>query len=451
MGTSPGRTSFLFHSLFSIILLLLLGGIASAQKSLLQQTVSLTVTDKPIADVLDKLSNVCDVRFTYDPDDIAAGRRVSFQVQNMPLAGVLSKVFGDKSFAFREKGGQVIIYRDRSVKEIPTGNQILQKQFTDKEPIPLKGKEIPLKDKPKTAKIVNTITDGSKMNLSDTVYFLQKDTVLVRDTILRTDTLVVHDTQFINRTEFIPRIKPIRKEEGFFADISGSFLLSSMILSANGPENENLVRKIETTGIKNLPGSSAGIGFGYRFNRWAIRTGFYYTKFTQKFNYTYEHQTGGYFETDTIEKYYTLSGPDTSWFYITDSTWLEKQVHQYHYKEQNQFRYVEVPVSVSYTIYHGNFDVYFTGGAIAGILPSSVGSFIKSDPDYPVNSLKDIHLNTFILSLTGGTGARFILNDYAGIFSEVSYRQQLGSIYRNYPVSMNFKSFSFRLGLTIYF
>jgi hypothetical protein len=450
MGTFPGRTSDRFRFPICFVFILLFNGIVVAQKPLLKQSVSLTVVNKPIAEVLDKLSNKCGLRFTYDPDDISAGRKVTLQVHNLPLSSVLSKVFGDNSLSFREKGDQIIIYRNRPVKEPRSDEQAL-KQETGNEDTRLAGnkdikKDKSVKVKPESGGKPNPVTYPP-----DTVYLVHNDTVLVRDTLLQIDTLFMHDTIIIKKTEFLPPVKPVKKEHSFFAEFSGAYSLSTMAFPANGSENENLKSRIETIGVRNLPGNSAGIGIGYRFDGWAIRTGINYTRFLQKFNYTYAYQTGGYYQTDTIEKYYTLNGPDTAWFYITDSSWLEKQFHQYHYKDQNQFRYVEIPVSLSYGISRGNFDIYITGGAIAGILPSSVGSFIKPEPDYPITPLGDISLKTFILSLTGGVGAHLYLNDYAGIFTEVSYRQQLGSVYKNYPVSVNFKSVSFRIGLSIYF
>lgn len=449
MGTSPGRVS---QALGIILLNLLLFApiLLVGQKSALQQTVTISVSDISIADVLDKLGDKCSVRFTYDPDDISAYRLVSLQVKNMPLSEVLTKVFEDNSINFRERGGQVIIFRDRSIIEPISDVQIKQSNVTETPGTPVKNK-IPDKDNNQVKPPSKEKPAGNRISRPDTIFITRHDTILRFDTILRIDTLMKHDTVFIKTSDVFPQNPSGKKDKGFFADLSGAYLLSEMILSASGVENENLAEKLKSTGTKNLPGYSAGVGFGYRSNRWTFHSGAYYTRFHQSFNYTYEHQTGGYFETDTIERYYTLSGPDTSWFYITDSTWLEKQVSQYNYKGQNQFSYIEFPFSISFSVYHRNFDIYLSGGAIAGVLPSSVGSFIDPEPDYPASSLKEISLNTFILSVTGGAGARFSLNKHAGLFTEVAYRQQLSSVFKDYPVSAKFGSVSFRFGLSYLF
>jgi hypothetical protein len=451
MGTSQGRVRQVFHFFFCINLFLLSPIILLGQKSLLKLPVSISVSEKPVADVLDKLSNICGVRFTYDPDDISAGRRISFDVKNMPLAGVLSKTFGDNSIKFREKGAQIIIFRDRSEKETPLAGSLVQKPEITREQSPVKPGEIKDKEKKTSPNALNMSPGESKTNRPDTLYIIRRDTILKFDTLLRVDTLVLHDTVFLNRKEIVMDVNTGKKDRGFFADVSGCYILSKMILTSSRAQDEILASKLGTTGIKNLPGYSTGLGLGYYIKGWSLHSGLYYTRYFQTFTYTYGHQTGGYFETDTIEKYYTLTGPDTSWFFITDSTWLEKQIHQYNYKQQNQFRYIEIPLSVSYAVYHRNFDIYLSGGVIAGILPYSSGSFINPAPDFPISPLKEISLNTFILSVTGGAGARFSLNDHTGLLTEVSYRQQLRSIYKDYPVSVKFGSVSFRLGLTYNF
>jgi hypothetical protein len=450
MRTSTGRVNqlsnvLLFH-FFLLLPIIVLG-----QKSLLQQPVTLSVSDKSIAYVLDKLSDNSGVRFTYNPDDISADRRISLQVKNRPLAEVLTEVFGDNSLAFSEKGEQVIIYRDRSVKKAITTN--LPDQQTKKAEVsglPVRN-ESPEKKKLALISPKKVVADAAGNFNPDTLYITRPDTILVRDTLIRVDTIILRDTVFFKSESMLPKDMPAKKNHSFFADLSGSYLLSEMILSAPLPENDILATKLRSAGSHNLPGYSAGAGFGYQLSRWAVRSGIYYTRFHQTFNYSYEHQTGGYFETDTIERYYTLSGPDTSWFYVTDSTWLEKQVRKNNYRDQNQFSYIEFPLSVSYSIYRRNFEIYLSGGVIAGILPSAIGNFIDPHSDYPVTSLKDFSLNTFILSVTGGAGARFSLNSRTGLFVEIAYRKQLSSVFRDYPVTVKFGSKSFRLGLSYNF
>jgi hypothetical protein len=456
MGNSPGRitqasTIILFHFFLFLPMLLL------AQKPILQQPVTISVSGKSIAFVLDKLSDNYSVRFTYDPDDISAERRITLQANNRPLSEVLLKVFGDNSIAFREKGGQVVIFRDRSIQEmIPVNKTAQQEKVSGMQDLSVR-KEIRKKESHPVFPSQKVLTEIPEYFTPDTLIIIHRDTILKLDTLVMIDTVVRRDTLILHDTVFIKSgITPLnnqsgRKDEGFFAALSGAFLLSEMILTSSRPEDDILAAKIETSGTQNLPGYSAGLGFGYQLKRWIVSSGINYTRFHQTFNYTYEHQTGGYFETDTIEKYYTLSGLDTSWYYITDSSWLEKQVKQYNYSGQNHFSYIEFPLSLSYSVYHGNFDLYVSAGAIAGVLPSAIGSFIDPKSDFPATSLNNISLNTFVLSVTGGAGARFPLNRHAGLLTEVSYRQQLSSVFKNYPVSAKFGSVSFLLGLTYIF
>jgi hypothetical protein len=456
MGNSPGRIKqtlsiILFH--FFLLLPILLMG----QKSILQQPVSISVSERSIANVLDKISDNYGVRFTYDPDDISAERIITILEKNRPLSEVLAKVFGDKSIAFREKGGQIIIFRDRSVKEvIPVNKMVQQEKVSDVHELPVR-KEIKEKESHSPLSYLNATTKTSKDLIPDTLIIVHRDTILRLDTLVRTDTVIKRDTLILHDTVFMKaEAIPLndtngRKDIGFFAALSGSYLMNEMILTSSKPEDDILAAKLGTTGTQNLSGYSAGLRFGFQFKQWVVHTGVNYTRFHQSFNYSYEHETGGYFETDTIEKYYTLSGQDTSWYYITDSSWLEKQLKQYNYSVQNHFSYIEFPFSLSYSVYHGNFNLYVSAGVIGGVLPSAIGSFIDPKSDFPATSLNNLSLNTFILSVTGGAGARFPLNRHAGLLTEVSYRQQLSSVFKNYPVSAKFGSVSFLLGLTYIF
>jgi len=446
MGTSFGRVAQALKILyfFSLLLapILVLG-----QKSILQQPVSISVTDKSIAAVLDKLSDNCGVRFTYNPDDISADKRISLQVNNMPLSSILSKVLGKNSLSFHERGGQIIIFRDHSFKETSPSNSSLQQQKTAEVHKSSVIQKIQDKEKNVGQHSLEVIPAVIENHKPDTLYITKHDTIKIVDTLQRTDTLVLRDTIFIIKDIQLRKDQYGKTDNGFFAEFSGTYLLSKMILTASTPEDKILAAKLGTTGTLNLPGYSVGAGIGYRFNRWTVRSGLSFTKFLQPFNYSYTNQTGGYFEIDTIEKYYTLSGPDTSWFYITDSSWLEKQVHQYNTKVQNKFSYVEFPLSVSYSVYQRNFDFYLSGGVIAGILPSAIGSFINPMSDSLVSPLKDRTLNTFILSVTGGAGAKVSLNRHTGLFAEVAYRQHISSVFKDYPISVKFGSVSFRVGL----
>jgi len=458
MGTSSGRLLIVFSiillQLFLATPINLLG-----QKTYLQQKVSISVSNKPIADVLDKLSDNYGVRFTYDPDNISAEKLISLKVNNMPLSDVLSKIFGDNTIVFRENGSQVIIFRDRSVKDVEPSNSLVPKEKAAIAPISYVQIAVPDQEKPAAKSLNNIPVNKTITTVPDTLYIIHRDTVLKLDTVFKVDTLfLIKMDTLIQRDTVFYEVKNLQmkepdsiKDRGFFADFSGSYLLSNMILSASESGREVLLAKLKTTGNQNLPGYCAGAGLGYHLKRWTLRSGVYYTRFLQNFKYAYEHQTGGYFETDTIEKYYTLTGLDTSWFYITDSSWLEKQVKQYNYKIQNRFSYIEIPLSLSYSIYHRKFDLYLTGGLIAGIMPSAIGSIIDPVHENEVTSLDKIQLNTFILSVTGGSGVRFAFNKHSGIFSEVTYRQQLSSLYKDYPVSAKFGTVSFRLGITCNF
>lgn len=466
MGILNGKI-IKYSSLLLFQVLLAIPVFVCGQESILKCPVSLSITNEPIDMVLDKLSKSCGVRFTYNPDDIAAQRRVTLNVKSQPLGEVLSKIFIDPSLALKVVGEQVIIYRSNAI--LPANNANGDKK--QKARTAALNSTEPDINRPREKKVIlqetalEAIVQNSPSHAPDTLYITRRDTIVRIDTLVKTDTLVMRDTVFVEKakarhlrkmkqdvfSESLLQNQFGRKDHGFVADISGSYLLSEMLLSGSSLNYENIMPKLRTSGTKNLPGYSFGAGAGYRYKGWSVRSGVYYTRFLQRFNYNYQHETGGLFKTDTVETYYTLSGPDTSWFYITDSSWIDKQILQNNYREQNRFSYLEIPLSFSYTFYNNNFELYVSGGVIAGILPKAIGSFIDPEADYPALSLADISLNPFVLSVTGGAGVRFALNQQVDVFSEVAYRQQLSSLFKDYPVSAKFASFFLRCGLTYNF
>lgn len=466
MGIPTGKIIKYFNLLL-FLALLTIPVFVCGQKSILQCPVTLSITNEPIDKVLDKLAESCGVRFIYNPGDIAARRRITIKAKNQPLVEVLSKILHDPAIALKAVGEQVIIFRSNAKLPVNIANVDAKQKakigaLASTEPNITRAKE---KKGILQGNTAEAFAEKNTLPAADTLYIMRRDTIIRIDTLVKTDTLIVRDTIFVEKTkarhlrkmkqdvftESLLQNKLGRKDHGFVANISGSYLLSEMLLSGSSLKYEGIMPILKASGTKNMPGYSFGADAGYRFKNWCVRSGVYYTRYLQQFNYNYKHQTGGFFKTDTVETYYTLSGIDTSWFYVTDSAYVDKQILLSNYREQNRFSYLEIPLSVSYTFYHHNFELYVSGGVIMGILPKAIGRFVDPKADYPAISLADIALNPFVLSFTGGTGVRFALNNQAGLFSEVAYRQQLNSIFRNYPVSARFGSLMLRFGFSYNF
>ncbi|MEI6750547.1 MAG: STN domain-containing protein, partial [Bacteroidota bacterium] len=215
MGTSSGRVAQALKILY-FYSLLLAPILVLGQKSILQQPVSISVTDKSIAAVLDKLSDNCGVRFTYNPDDISADKRISLQVKDMPLSSILSKVLEKNSFSFHERGGQIIIFRDHSYKETLPSNSSLRQQKAAEVPKLSALQKIPDKEKNVGQHSLEVISTAIENHKQDTLYITKHDTIKIVDTLLRTDTLVLRDTIFINKDNQLRREQYGTMKHGFF-------------------------------------------------------------------------------------------------------------------------------------------------------------------------------------------------------------------------------------------
>lgn len=74
------------------------------------QRVTLTVVDRPAAEVFRSIMAQTDKNFVY-PSQLLDGVRVSVDVRNKPLKAVLKDMFGDTDVEFRIKGNDVILKR----------------------------------------------------------------------------------------------------------------------------------------------------------------------------------------------------------------------------------------------------------------------------------------------------------------------------------------------------
>jgi hypothetical protein len=177
---------------------------------------------------------------------------------------------------------------------------------------------------------------------------------------------------------------------------------------------------------------------GYDYHFFGIKAGVGYTRLGEKFAHSFSVESGGFFKTDTVEQYYTLSGVDTSWFYITDSTWIPKDSKNYSYSKANSYNYIDVPVSVKLRFLRKKtYEIYALGGVNANINP---------DDNLAVIDVSENDLRKVLVSWHSGIGASFKINPRSGLIAEACYRSQTGSQYKDdFPVDKRYGNFSIKV------
>jgi len=433
-------------SLKVLILLLCMAGTATSQPLLLNRKVSVVFKDLTIPSAIQKLNKETGIRFSYDPDLVSQRKRISFSCVNQPLSEVLARLFDNPSIQFREIGNQLVIYEDKSNPAKP------QKLPPEIIPVPEKTNKTTL-PKPDTVYVHRT----------DTLHLLKTDTLTITltDTIIRHDTVIRIDTVYLNKTQKAGRKHPpsfedqsirmqkFREKNGWFATLSYEHLLGSPSYSASAADGQSLLLLQKTASKASPLNYSTGIRVGYDYYRFGLASGIHYTRLGETFEYSFDKQTGGFYKTDTVESYYTINGQDTSWYYITDSTYIPVDYQRYTYKNPNAYRYIEFPLSLRIRLIQADaWELYLDGGLIASLAVGQKALIIQPG-DEPVTWVKRDDLNTLLFSWKAGLGAVFLPFDRMGVFVEASYRQLISPFFKDYPLEKKFDLFNMKTGIFV--
>lgn len=387
-----------------------------------------SIDDEKLSSALYRLANESDMNFAYDSGDSLFNTKLSYiAVDKQPLV-ILEELLSNTSHTYKQIGNQIVIYKYKNNNRQPS---LVNENTVDA--------DIPVAIIPFQKNIpVEPITD----------------TVFIQDTIVKiqTDTILITDTVFVEKEK--PKKPPITKikdipvdyfnpsasrENGWLASIYFAPVVSDF----------SLARQTDAFTVRNF---SLGMEASKIFNDWNISGGFKLTHFAETFNHSYIITDGGYFVTDTIDEYYTVSQSDTAWFYITDSTWKPVDNHEYSYNINNRIGYLEFVASLSFDYYSNRkLRLYVKAGAQAGVLIYSTGLAIP-DPNEPVGvDFADLKFNTISYSILAGAGIKYRINEYFDFNSELYYFKNFSEVIIDYPLDKKIRGVGLKLGLIYYF
>jgi hypothetical protein len=445
----PGRTRYPVIIFSLLFFLLLQAKPASAQLPALDKKVSFTFSDIPLSNVLRTISTKVGVKFSYNPELIQPGRRITMRFNNSTLREVLTQVLNDPSISIREIGNQIVLYRG------------------DPSQIPLEPNQHIIAGKP-------TIVIPPK-KIPDTVYVYRLDTLVINqtDTILRMVTLTRYDTVRISDTIFIENNKSVPATGSDINQVDGSDSLRSLKYAGNKgfytalyfemSGGEAAYKSISSgtddyfTLMKNADAGpllkfSTGLSVGYDFHSFGIRSGFGYSRLGEKFAYDFNIESGGFYKTDTIEKYYTLTGIDTTWVFITDSSWIPKVTENHAYRNANSYTYLDVPLLVKIRFWQNQkAEIYALGGVNASFLVSVNALHINPADKNEVTVTTKNDLNEVLFSWQAGVGAAMKLGPRSGISAETFYRSQKTNQYKDIPLDKRYGLFGLKLAAFVKF
>jgi hypothetical protein len=176
------------------------------------------------------------------------------------------------------------------------------------------------------------------------------------------------------------------------------------------------------------------------------------THFAEKFNHSYSITEGGFFVTDTIDEYYTIIQSDTSWFYVTDSTWKPANYNEYNYNINNRLGYLELAALVSYNFYSlGKINIYGKAGLQMSVLIYRSGLAIPNTNKPTGVDFASLSFNSPAFSFLLGGGIKYRINEQIDFNPELYYFRSFNQVVANYPLDKRISGLGIKIGLTYYF
>lgn len=405
-----------------------------------QKRFDFVVKEAKLTEVIGQLGSLAEVRFSYSTSDLQYAIPITYSGKNKTLREHLTTILEPSGCYFRYIGNQIVIFK-------PGGQQKLNEHIADtvarSQPTPIK---------PDTALAVGSI------RLPDILY----DTIIRVDTIRLTDTIVRTDTVFIRETIVAEPLPPKagansfgNVDRGTFKGWSAQLYFASMYnqFSFDAPSaSANLLGLVEESESVSFRNFSVGAGIDYHLNSWRFSAALQLTGFSNRFKYSYERTTGGFYDVDTLDSYYTVVLTDTSWYYITDSSYVPLDKRAYNYNQLNSLGYLDLQLSAAYTFYrYRGLGIYMTAGFNASRLIYSNGITIGDQPDYYEVDFDDLSIARNHFSWQAGMGIHQRIARNLDLTAEVFYRNAAQSLIDDYPVERKYQATGIKAGILYYF
>lgn len=410
-------TVFLLHSLaFS-------QNLQDTKLSLVHEKISM-------GDLLEDIEQQSDFYFSFSPDDFDE-RLLKVRFLNRPLSYILDQVFGDQ-FSYLKNGHEIIVFKNR---EPAAGKDIADKQNSQEEAETVEPPAVLPKEILRIDTVYQVLRDT--LLLTDTVFVV--DTVLIRDTIYRQKVVKnAHKGNVSFKGTLIDDTRPVFYFDVFYAPIVGSTVFDG---------GSTQLRSLYSEAFEDKFSYAAGINGGVVKNGFIAETGLAIRKVRNGFSYTYTKPEESFYEVDTLDSYYTVSGSDTSWYYVTDSSMQVIPGYEEFYQNTNEYTFLDVPLNIGYQLKVNRFDLEFKAGLSLAFLLSKQGYYIAEETLYPVKEIENLDSK---VGVNGGIslGGVYHINKRIGLSGQLNMRTALSDPFRDaYPVEADRSEFLLRFGI----
>ena len=387
---------------------------------------SIVFQNEKLSDVLLKLAETGNMNFSYDANDPVYNKRISYSSKGESTQQILNNVLSEAGLTHKLIGKQTVIYHSVDDQIIPTEEALWELEESN-----------------------NKIIVKSEIPVGITEYEI--DTIYIQDTIFRIDTIRITDTVFIEKEkpekQNSPKIKEIPvdffqmetdRDNGWAMDFYAAPLLSDF----------SLVKDDVSFTLRNF---SLGIDAIKLLNRWNFSIGLHFSHFGHRFSQQYTKTTGGVYQTDTIDIYYTVVDIDTSWYYVTDSSWIPLESRDYHYEKTNTIGYLGLNASVAYDFYKSlKLRIYGKLGGQIGWSVYKNGIAIPDEEHAEGINFSDLHFNT-AYSASLGAGLKYKITDDLDFNTELYYSRYLNQLVKEFEFDNRLNVIGLKIGIVYYF
>ena len=384
---------------------------------------SLNFQNEKLSYVLEKISEVKSLNFSYDANDPVYNTTINYASEDEDADALLIGVLSKTGLKHKKIGNQIVLFHPEE-REIPEQTEVIM----------MPDEEAPSIDE--TAEVIA---------------FYEIDTIYIQDTIYKFDTIRVSDTVFIEKEkpekQTPSKIKDLpvdffqketNRDKGWAGGVFVAPLLSDFSMVKNN---------VSFT----LRSFSLGIDAVKLLNRWNFSFGLRLSHFSQQFTQQYSVSTGGNYQTDTIDIYYTVVETDTSWYYVTDSSWIPLDSKEYNYERSNAVGYLELNAAASYDLYKtANLRIYGKIGGQFGWMIYKDGIVIPDEAHAEGVPFSDLQFNT-TYGLSAGLGLKSRMTDRMDFNAELYYVRYFNQLVKEYEFDNKLNAVGLKVGLIYYF
>lgn len=431
------------------LFLAVLPGLAQTRKDHL---ISISAENEKLGSFLIRLSKFDHVNISFNASDSSFNQRINYLTTNKPLEKIFQEILPLTNHDYRQVGNHWVVFAsEENSDKFPTAYSIGTPNT--KESDNMTG-EISAQDKTVTAP--DTIIKYIEIPVPFT------DTVFVENLITTTDTIILRDTVFIEPSEATQRktqtVKDLKnvfraapdRENGWAISFSYAQMVAGYNYSGN-PEGNSKTDELKESEPVSFRNFSLGTSIRYNLKKFRFNAGLKLTGFSHKFSYQDVTATGGFFDVDTLDVYYTVVQSDTTYIFVTDSSWVPLEQTTQTYDRLNQIGLLEFHIGADYKFYSNN-DLSFNAsvGFDAGIPVWVNGSTILDTDGFPSEELtKDLFSKT-TQAWTAGLGGSYKITNWSDLFGEVFYKHYLNEFVETYPLERRMYGFGLRVGLLYY-